>query len=168
MIASRRGKEDMEIKTKSGEVICTIPGSLVGASFQGLNFREADFRGANLQWADFRGVRLWRPDFRGANFRGADFRAANLRADLRGANLQGAQGILRVECAHPWALILVQQSNGEAPVVHCGCRSWRSPAEAEAHWRTHETPQRRQVMIPVLKAALQMADALGWVVTPEA
>ena len=96
-------KIKIDIKSVFGNVLFSfekennsIKNTLVEATLNGANLREADLseadlRGADLGYADLREVYLEYADLRGADLRGADLSEADLRgADLRGADLRGA------------------------------------------------------------------------------
>ena len=102
-----------------------------------------------------------RANLRGANLRGANLRGANLSgANLSGADLSGADGLIGLEFSHDWGLYLIRHPSG--PHVKCGCRYFKSVAEAEKHWKLHPKIQRREVVLPALAALLEVARAQGW------
>lgn len=137
---------------------------LTGANLAGANLARAYLADANLDRvnladAHLAGANLTRADLSGADLTGARMARANLdRARMANANLAGANSIIRIDCGHEWPLIL---RNGDPVMVSCGCR-WMMPEEMRGHWQQHPNNHRRDVMIPALAAALEIAKAKGW------
>lgn len=110
----------------------------------------ADLRSADLRSADLGGANLWSANLWSANLGGAD---------LGGADLGGVKGLIAVTCSHGWTLFLIR--HGKGPKILCGCH-WFTVKEAVTHWEKHSDKQRQKVVLPMLKAALAIAEAEGW------
>jgi uncharacterized protein YjbI with pentapeptide repeats len=143
--------------------------SLASADLADANLASADLTNARLAGAHLAGANLADAYLAGANLAGAYLARASLAsadltnarlagAHLAGANLARAKDIIRIDCDHPWPLIL---RNGDPVMVSCGCR-WMAPEGLREHWQQHADDHRRDVMIPALDAALAIAKAKGW------
>lgn len=140
---------------------------LACANLDGANMAFANMAFANLAFACLADANLADANLVGANLAYANLARANLAcADLDGAHLGGANldgvyltnviGVIRIDCGHPWPLII---RNGDPVMAYCGCR-WKSLPDLRAHWEHHPADQRRELMLPALDAAI--AKAKGW------
>ena len=93
---------------------------------------------------------------------GADLQGAHLlRADLRGAHLQGAIGVLSAGFdARGYHFFAVRQEEGYR--VHAGCR-WFTPKGAIEHWEVRHDTMLRASIFRKLEMLDGDAEALGWV-----
>ncbi len=99
---------------------------------------------------------------------GANFYGANVaRADLYGAELSGAEGIVHVGPVDRWDMYAVRWPDG--PRIKAGCR-WFTVGEAREWWEkgggTGNTPEHGPLMLAGVEALLTLARAHGWEMPP--